>query len=107
MRWWGQFAKISIDIRDSSIPKQWLLEPGKLPSEKQHAVLNVPADSGILTAEEIKMTDSDVESLLEAYRARKWTARQVITAFLKKAVMMNQMASDSTTPPHQLHSDAC
>ncbi|KKY34508.1 putative fatty-acid amide hydrolase [Diaporthe ampelina] len=44
-------------------------------------------------AEEIKMTDSDVESLLEAYRARKWTARQVITAFLKKAVMMNQMTN--------------
>lgn len=98
MRWWGATARISIDIRDKSIPKQWLLEPAKLPSKEQHAVLSVPAESGMSTAEEIEMTNADVGSLLEAYRTRKWTVRQVITAFLKKAVIMNQMVSDTTTP---------
>ena len=99
MRWWGGTARISIDIRDKSVPKQWLLEPGSLPSKEQHSVLNVPADSGMLTPEEIDMTNSDVESLLEAYRARQWTVRQVVTAFVKKAVIMNQMVSN-TTPAH-------
>ncbi|KAG6355153.1 hypothetical protein INS49_004234 [Diaporthe citri] len=96
MRWWGGTARISIDIRDKSVPKQWLLEPEDLPSEEQHAVLNVPAKSDKLTTEEIEMTNSDVESLLEAYRTRKWTVRQVITAFLKKAVIMNQMTNFAT-----------
>lgn len=95
MRWWGKTAKISIDIRDQSIPKQWLLEPDRLPSADQHAVLNVPEESNSLTAEEIEMTNSDIDSLLEAYRTRKWTVRQVTTAFLKKAVIMNQLVSEA------------
>lgn len=93
MRWWGKTAMIGIDIRDQSIPKQWLLEAGRLPSEEQHDVLKVPEESGSLTAEEVEMTNADVESLLEAYRTRKWTVRQVTTAFLKKAVIMNQLVS--------------
>lgn len=98
MRWWGGTARISIDIRDKSIPKQWLLEPENVPSKEQHAVSEVPAESGMLTPEEIEMTNSDVECLLEAYQTRKWTVRQVVTAFLKKAVIMNQMVSNTTTP---------
>lgn len=93
MRWWGKTAKISIDIRDQSIPKEWLLEREHLLPDEQHGVLNVPDESGKLTAEEIEMTNADVDSLLEAYRSRKWTVRQVITAFLKKAVIMNQLVS--------------
>lgn len=91
--------RISLDIRDKSIPKEWLLEPGQLPPKEQHAVSDVPVNSGVLTAEEIEMTESDVGSLLEAYRTRKWTVRQVITAFLKKAVIMNQMVIASTDSP--------
>lgn len=98
MKWWGQYAKISIEIRDNSIPKQWLLEPDSLPPKEQRTVLSVPADSGALTPAEIEMTDSDVEQLLEAYRSRKWTVRQVVTAFLKKAVMMNQLVRDCQSP---------
>lgn len=96
MRWWGGTTRISIDIRDKSIPKQWLLEPENLPSKEQHAVLNVPAESDMLTPEEIEMTNSDVKFLLEAYRSHKWTVRQVVTAFLKKAVIMNQMVVSTT-----------
>lgn len=99
MRWWGGTARISIDTRDKSIPSQWLLDPENLPSKDQHAVLNVPADSGMLTSEEIEMTTADVESLLDAYRTRKWTVRQVVTAFLKKAVIMNQVVSHSHMDP--------
>ncbi|KAI3393113.1 hypothetical protein diail_4711 [Diaporthe ilicicola] len=93
MKWWGKYSKISIDIRDNSIPKQWLLEPDRLPSKEQRTVLSVPADSGTMTPEEIEMTESDVQQLLEAYGARKWRVRQVVTAFLKKAVIMNQLTN--------------
>ncbi|POS79260.1 amidase [Diaporthe helianthi] len=93
MKWWGKTAKISIDIRDESIPKEWLLEPEHLPSKEQHSVLDVPEGSGSLTAEEIEMTNADVDSLLEAYQTHKWTVRQVTTAFLKKAVVINQLTN--------------
>jgi hypothetical protein len=105
MRWWGKTAKISIDLRDQSIPRQWLLEPEHLPSEEQRCVLNIPNEAGRLTAEEIEITNSDVDSLLEAYRTRKWTVRQVTTAFLKKAVIMNQLVSN--TPHDAISSLIC
>jgi Tfp pilus assembly PilM family ATPase len=88
---WKEIAKISLDIRDKSIPKQWLLEPSKLPGTEKVTVLSVPAESGALTPEEIKITESDVSELLEAYKSSKWTVRQVVTAFLKKAVIINQL----------------
>lgn len=105
MRWWGGTARISIDTRDKSVPKQWLLEPEQLPPKDQHAVVNVPTDSGMLAPEEIEMTNSSVESLLAAYRTHRWTVRQVITTFLKKAVIMNQMVS-KPTPTHSPNSVA-
>lgn len=90
---WKEIAKISLDIRDKSIPKQWLLEPSKLPGTEKVTVLGVPAESGALTPEEIKITESDVSELLEAYKSSKWTVRQVVTAFLKKAVIINQLTN--------------
>lgn len=88
---WKEIAQISLDIRDKSIPKQWLLESAKLPEKDKLTVLGVPADSGALTPEEVAITESDVSELLEAYKSSKWTVRQAVTAFLKKAVIINQL----------------
>ncbi|ROV88735.1 hypothetical protein VMCG_10067 [Cytospora schulzeri] len=90
---WEEIAKISLDIRDKSIPKQWLLDPEKLPGTGTVTVLGIPAESGALTAEDITITESDVSELLEAYKSSKWTVRQVVTAFLKKAVIINQLTN--------------
>ncbi|KUI61470.1 hypothetical protein VP1G_08646 [Cytospora mali] len=90
---WEKQAKICRDIRDNSIPKQWLLESAKLPSTEQVTVVNVPSESRALTPEDITITESDVSEILEAYKSGKWTVRQVVTAFLKKAVIINQLTN--------------
>lgn len=91
MKWWGKDVQVCLEIRDKSTPKEWLLPEDKLPSKDQLHVIDVPKTSGALTDEEVLITDSDVAVLLEAYQSRKWTVRQVVTAFLKKAVVMNQL----------------
>lgn len=91
MKWWAKDVKICLDIRDKSIPKEYLLPEDKLPPEDQQNVLDVPSKSGILTDEELEMLELDVPQLLEAYRKRTWTVRQVVTAYLKQAVIMHQL----------------
>lgn len=99
---WAEYTKICTGIRDKSIPKQWLLPREKLPVPERLNVLSVPAESGILTPEEITITKSDVPELLEAYKASKWTVRQVVTAFLKQAVIINQLVSMTWTRPRRI-----
>lgn len=96
MKWWAKDVRICLDIRDQSIPKEYLLPEDKLPPKDQNDVLNVPRNSGILTDEEIRMTEQDVPQLLEAYRSKTWTVRQVVTAFLKQAVIVNQLTNFAT-----------
>lgn len=91
MKWWGKDVKVCLETRDKSTPKEWLLPEEKLPSKDQLNVVDVPKNSGALTEEEVLITDSDATVLLEAYQGGKWTVRQVVTAFLKKAVVMNQL----------------
>lgn len=91
MKWWGKHVQVCLDILDKSTPKQWLLPPEKLPHEDQPHVVDFPRRSGALTAEEVVITDADVAVLLAAYQCGQWTVRQVVTAFLKKAVVMNQL----------------
>lgn len=91
MKWWGKHVKVCLEILDKSTPKEWLLPADKLPSKEQLNVVNVPKTSGILTEEEVFITEQDVAALLEAYQSGRWTVRQVVTAFLKKAVIMHQL----------------
>lgn len=91
MKWWGKHVQVCLDTLDKSTPKQWLLPEDKLPSKELLNVVDVPKNSGILTEEEFLITEQDVQGLLEAYQAGKWTVRQVITAFTKKAVIINQL----------------
>lgn len=80
-----------LDILDKSTTKEWLLPEDKLPGKEQLNVVDVPKTSGILSEEEVFITDQDVAALLEAYQSGKWTVRQVVTAFMKKAVIMHQL----------------
>lgn len=91
MKWWGKNVQVCLDTLDKSTPKEWLLPEDKLPSKEQLNVVDVPKISGVLTEEEVLITEQDVQGLLEAYQAGKWTVRQVVTAFLKKAVIMHQL----------------
>ena len=90
---WRRLAQKCIDIRDESVPKQWLLDSNLLPPAAQRNVLKVPYESGKLSTEELQMTEQNVAGLLEAYKAGKWSVKDVTVAFLKRATIMQQLVS--------------
>ncbi|EXF81460.1 amidase [Colletotrichum fioriniae PJ7] len=93
---WRELAQVCIDIQQRSIPKQYELPSGQVPPKDCRNVLNVPAESGILTTEEIQMTEQDASSLLEKYKSGQWTVKQVVTAFLKKTTIIQQLTNFAT-----------
>jgi len=90
---WESKAQKCRDILEESIPKQWLLPAQKLSSLPKHNVTRVPYDSGILSSEELQMTEQDASGLLAKYKAKEWTVEQVTTAFLKRATIGQQLVS--------------
>lgn len=88
---WETTAKISRDVLEQSIPKQWMLGTEKLPAANLLNVTNVVEQSGILSVEEIEMTRQNVESLLSSYKCGRWTVEAVTVAFLKRATISHQL----------------
>jgi amidase len=68
------------------IPQHYVDNPPK-------DVTSIPRDCGMLTAEELDITESyDATSLAEAIAARKYTAVAVATAFSKRAIICDQVS---------------
>ncbi|THV64885.1 fatty-acid amide hydrolase [Aureobasidium pullulans] len=87
---WERKAQICRDILENSIPKQWLLPSEKLPT-KSHNVTQVPYTCGILSDEELHMTEQTAAGLLSKYQSGEWKVEQVIIAFLKRATIGQQL----------------
>jgi amidase len=68
------------------IPRHYTTDPPK-------NVTSIPRDCGILTPEELKITENyDATALAEAIAARKYTAVAVATAFSKRAIICHQIS---------------
>lgn len=89
---WERKAQICRDILENSIPKQWLLPSEKLPT-KSHNVTQIPYTCGILSDEELHMTEQTAAGLLSKYQSGEWKVEQVIIAFLKRATIGQQLVS--------------
>ncbi|KAK2027471.1 amidase [Colletotrichum zoysiae] len=90
---WEELARRCIEIQQKSIPKDYLLSEDRLPSQDRLNIQNVPYESGILTAEELRMTEQDSAGLQQRYMSGEWTVRQVVTAFLKRATIIQQLTN--------------
>ena len=90
---WESEAEVCRKIREDSIQKQWLLPQDKLPSSDRLNVLDVAAQSGILSIKELEITASDATGLVEKMGAGIWSAEEVIIAFLKRATTGHQLVS--------------
>lgn len=88
---WKTKVQICRDIQQASIPKQWLLPEDKLPPKGRQNVTRVPHESGLLTDEELEITEQDVSGLLRKYQAGVWSVEQVTIAFLKRATIGQQL----------------
>lgn len=89
---WQSIATRKQEECSSRIPKQWRLPPS---IDKDRAnVLNVPRDCGILTQEELRLTEHfDATSLLAGLLAGLLKSVDVVTAFCKRAAIAQQLTN--------------
>lgn len=93
----GSWEEISAAKRASVhalIPADWLIPATRLEEYKKAAggVLHVPRECGILSAEEIKITEAyDAVALAEELRTGRLSAVDVTRAFSKRAAVAQQL----------------
>ncbi|GAA5845141.1 hypothetical protein JCM11251_008008 [Rhodosporidiobolus azoricus] len=80
------------------IPSAWRLPPSILESLPLD-VRDVPRSCGILSDDEITMTgEVDASVVLTRLQSREWSAREVTTAFCKRAAIAQQLTCCLTEP---------
>lgn len=90
---WTVLAAEKKKRQTASIPKEWILT--NLPSKDTLNVIDFPEKSGLLNAEEVEITNSDVDVLLEKLAKGTWSSVQVTTAFSKRAIIAHQLVRPS------------
>ncbi len=90
---WETKANVSREILAQSIKEEWLLPAYKMPSPERLDVMDIVKKSGILTAKELQITETDATGLVEKMAARVWTAVEVVIAFSKRATIGHQLVN--------------
>jgi amidase len=88
---WTDIIAEKTQRQQASIPKEWTLT--NLPPKEQLNVISFPETCGLLSAKEIEITNTNVDSLLENLRSGHWSAVDVTTAFSKRAIIAHQLVS--------------
>jgi amidase len=89
---WEEIARAKRVSRDNAIPSDWQLRPGQIP-EDQLNVLGVPAECGILTARELKITEIDADVLVQKLLSRDYSSHEVTLAFCRRAAIAQQLVN--------------
>ncbi|TRM63743.1 amidase signature domain-containing protein [Schizophyllum amplum] len=95
---WTEVAAAKYAARNALIPREW-----RLPDKPEYTnydfpaylsdVTGVPARCGILTAEELTITDAPADAILGNVHNGVWTARSVTEAFCKRAAIAQQLVN--------------
>ena len=91
--WQIQSAKAK-DILQNSIPIPWVLPENKLPPAEQKNVLDFPRQNGVLTKKDLSITEMSAGALVGEMGAGKLGAEEVVVAFLKRAVIGQQLVCE-------------
>lgn len=86
---WTEIAAEKKGRQAASIPKEWILT--NLPSKDTLNVVGFPEKSGLLTAKEVEITNTEVEVLLDKLAQGTWSSVEVTTAFSKRAIIAHQL----------------
>ena len=99
---WKAIAARKQAERLSRIPSGWRLDEATLSvAASATCVLDVPRKSGILSARELEITETeDATMLLEDLLAKRRSSVEVVTAFCKRAAIAQQVVSP-VSPPYQ------
>jgi amidase len=87
---WEEVTRAHRAKQLASIPKEWLLK--SVPNDLN--VIHVPAESGLLTARELEITDTvDINVTLANLAQGAWSSVEVTTAYYKRAIIAHQLVS--------------
>ncbi|KAL3451082.1 amidase signature domain-containing protein [Aspergillus insuetus] len=86
---WKSVAAQKKSALDASIPAEWRIE--KLPTND--SVMSFPKTSGILTPDELAITESSATDLVRDLAAGKLSSVAVTTAFCKRAALAHQLTN--------------
>lgn len=85
---WKAICSDKKQRQEASIPQDWIVSP---PPKERLNVIDFPRESGLLTAIELTITESDVETLLANLASGTWTSVDVTRAFYKRAILAHQV----------------
>ncbi|KAK4686086.1 amidase, partial [Tremellales sp. Uapishka_1] len=85
---WSDIAAQKVAARDALIPAEWKIAPTDALN-----VLDVPASCGILSAQEIKITELSAEVLVQKMIDSELKSYDVVLAFCKRAAIAQQLTN--------------
>ncbi|TLD39247.1 hypothetical protein E2P81_ATG00234 [Venturia nashicola] len=88
---WQVVASEQQKLRDSQIPKEWILEC--LPDESVANVMNVPYTCGLMTEKELALTEKDATDLLALMARGELKSYDLTLAFCKRAAIAQQLVN--------------
>ena len=91
---WKELVAEKKGRQAATIPKEWILT--NLPPKDKLSVIDFPEKSGLLTARDIEITNTEVDELLSKLAKGIWSAVDVTTAFSKRAVIAHQLVRNFT-----------
>ncbi|KAF2442990.1 acetamidase [Karstenula rhodostoma CBS 690.94] len=91
---WQLVAWQKKDEQYARIPSNWRIPHDRLPAANATNYLDIPRKCGILSEEELRITEGyDATALAEAIRARKLKSVDVARAFCKRAAVAHQLTN--------------
>ncbi|RMZ01893.1 hypothetical protein D0860_07435 [Hortaea werneckii] len=91
---WQGIAARKQRQRADRIPSQWKLSPSHIPAESRTNLLSVPRECGLLSDQELDITENyDASALVAALSSGKLKAVDVTTAFCKRAAIAHQLTN--------------
>ncbi|KAH9819809.1 fatty-acid amide hydrolase like protein [Teratosphaeria destructans] len=89
---WKDIAARKQKERSERIPQAWLIS--STAAANQDNFLDVPRQCGILTTDELRITENyDATALVQALASRRLTSVEVVTAFCKRAAIAQQLTN--------------
>lgn len=88
---WKAISNDKIAARDALIPAKWLI-----PKTDALNVMDVPPTCGVLSEEEIAITETPAPKLVEKMVGGELKSAQVTLAFCKRAAIAQQLVSHTT-----------
>ena len=73
------------------IPEKWHIPVDQLPEESERSVIRFLEKSGLLTADELTITQLTVQKLAEKIASREYTAVRVCQAYCHRAAIAHQL----------------